>query len=82
MSANIWFWLIYVITLVFGVWGMNPWRPSEQTWAPFGSWLILFVLMRATKQHLKRIRGRVQILRRSSRSERCGLQAVGVEPTA
>ena len=26
MGANIWFWLIYVITLLFGVWGMNPWR--------------------------------------------------------
>lgn len=44
MSANIWFWLLYVITLVFGMWGMNPWRPA-QTWAPFGSWLILFILV-------------------------------------
>lgn len=45
MSANIWFWLIYVITLVFGIWGINPWRPAAVTWAPFGSWLILFILI-------------------------------------
>jgi hypothetical protein len=45
MGANIWFWLIYVITLLFGVWGMNPWRPAEQSWAPFGGWLVLFILI-------------------------------------
>jgi Mg2+ and Co2+ transporter CorA len=45
MSANIWFWLLYVITLVFGVWGMNPWRPPDYQWAPFGGWLILFILI-------------------------------------
>ena len=45
MGANIWFWLIYVITLIFGVWGMNPWRPANQPWAPFGGWLILFILI-------------------------------------
>jgi len=45
MGAGIWFWLIYVITLVFGVWGMNPWRPSGAPWAPFGSWFVLFILV-------------------------------------
>ena len=45
MGANIWFWLIYVITLIFGVWGMNPWLPSNQPCAPFGGWLILFILI-------------------------------------
>jgi len=45
MGANIWFWLLYVLTLFFGVWGMNPWRPGEYQWAPFGGWLILFILI-------------------------------------
>lgn len=45
MTANIWFWIIYVFTLVFGVWGMNPWRPAGANWAPFGSWFILFILV-------------------------------------
>ena len=45
MSAGIWFWLLWVITLIFGGWGMNPWRPAGVPWAPFGSWLILFILV-------------------------------------
>jgi hypothetical protein len=45
MGANIWFWLIYVITLLFGAWGLHPWRPAGQPWAPFGGWLILFILI-------------------------------------
>jgi hypothetical protein len=45
MGANIWFWIIYVFTLVFGLWGINPWRPAGAVWAPFGSWLILFILI-------------------------------------
>jgi len=45
MAAGIWFWILFVITLIFGIWGMNPWRPAGQTWAPFGGWLILFVLI-------------------------------------
>lgn len=28
MGANIWFWLIYVLTLLFGFWGANPWSPG------------------------------------------------------
>jgi hypothetical protein len=48
MGANVWFWLIYVIVGVFGVFVQNPWRPANTTsypWAPFGSWLILFILI-------------------------------------
>lgn len=45
MSAGIWFWLLWVITLIFGGWGMNPWRPAGVPWAPFGAWLILFILI-------------------------------------
>ena len=46
MGANIWFWILYVFTLIFGVWGINPWRPAGQPWAPFGSWLVIFILIR------------------------------------
>jgi hypothetical protein len=44
MGANIWFWLIYVIVGIFGAWGMGPWRPASP-YAPFGGWLILFILV-------------------------------------
>lgn len=46
MGANIWFWILYVFTLLFGFWGMNPWRPAAGApWAPFGGWLVLFILI-------------------------------------
>jgi hypothetical protein len=46
MGANVWFWLLWVITLLFGVWGMGPWGgPGRPAWAPFGSWMILFILI-------------------------------------
>jgi hypothetical protein len=47
MSAGIWFWLLFVITLIFGIWGNNPWRPAgpNYAWAPFGSWLVMFILI-------------------------------------
>jgi len=48
MSANIWFWILWVLTLVFGIFVQNPWRPNNSPsypWAPFGSWLILFILI-------------------------------------
>ena len=45
MGANIWFWLIYVIIGVLGIAGMGPWRTQQYPWAPFGSWLILFILI-------------------------------------
>jgi len=41
MGANIWFWLIYVICLVFGGWMMYP----NQDRRVFGSWGILFILI-------------------------------------
>jgi hypothetical protein len=46
MGANIWFWLIYVLVGIFGIFAQNPWRPATNyPWAPFGSWLILFILV-------------------------------------
>jgi len=45
MGANIWFWLIYVLVGIFGIFAQNPWRPANYAWAPFGSWLILFILV-------------------------------------
>ena len=45
MGANIWFWLIYVLVGIFGLFGLSPWRPEGYPWAPFGSWLILFILI-------------------------------------
>lgn len=45
MGANIWFWLIYVLVGVFGIWGIGPWGSDRGPWAPFGSWLVLFVLV-------------------------------------
>lgn len=46
MGANIWFWLIYVLIGVLGILGLGPWGPASQhPWAPFGSWVILFVLV-------------------------------------
>jgi hypothetical protein len=44
MGANIWFWLIYVITLLFGIWGANPWSPAP-SWSTWGGWFILFILI-------------------------------------
>jgi hypothetical protein len=46
MGANIWFWLIYVLVGVFGMFGMGPWyRDRVGAWGPFGGWLILFILI-------------------------------------
>ena len=48
MGANIWFWILFVITLVFGIFVQSPWRAPNTPaypWAPFGSWLILFILI-------------------------------------
>jgi hypothetical protein len=30
---------------IFGIFGMNPWRPAPNQWGPFGGWLILFILV-------------------------------------
>jgi hypothetical protein len=45
MGANIWFWLIYVLCVIFGLWGSNPWRPAQYAWGPFGSLLVIFILL-------------------------------------
>ena len=45
MGANIWFWLIYVLVGVFGVWGIGPWRTSTGPYETFGSWFVLFILV-------------------------------------
>ena len=45
MGANIWFWLIYVLVGVFGIFGISPWSGDRLgSWGPFGSWLVLFIL--------------------------------------
>ena len=44
MGANIWFWIIYVIVGVFGLFGLSPWG-RDNPWGPFGSWLVLFILI-------------------------------------
>lgn len=41
MGANIWFWLIYIISLVFGGWLMWP----NEDRRIFGSWGVLFLLI-------------------------------------
>ena len=43
MGANIWFWFIYVLCIVFGLWGSNPWRAAPN-WGPFGSLVAVFIL--------------------------------------
>jgi hypothetical protein len=44
MGANVWFWLIFVFCVLFGLWGSNPWRQAPE-WGPFGSLLAIFVLL-------------------------------------
>jgi hypothetical protein len=36
MGANVWFWLLWVLTLFFGVWGVSPWSAGN-TWAPWAA---------------------------------------------
>jgi hypothetical protein len=43
MGANVWFWLIYVLTFIFGAWGVSPYGQGN-TWAPWGGWFVLFIL--------------------------------------
>ncbi len=47
MGINIWFWLIYVLSLVFGGWGMGPWRYQQPGpyWGFFGGYLVIFLLV-------------------------------------
>jgi hypothetical protein len=45
MGANIWFWLIYVLVGVFGIWGLGPWGADRGRMGAFGSWGVLFILV-------------------------------------
>ena len=42
MSAGIWFWLIYVICVVFGMW--SEW-PSDNNYRPLGGRFVVFILL-------------------------------------
>lgn len=42
MAAGLWFWLIYVICVLFGVW--VDW-PADRNYRPLGGKLVLFVLL-------------------------------------
>ncbi len=44
MPAGLWFWLIYVFCVLFGLWGANPWRPAGPV-GQFGSLLVVFILL-------------------------------------
>jgi hypothetical protein len=44
-GANVWFWLLWVITLLFGGWGLNFLATGRCCLGSFGSWLVLFVLI-------------------------------------
>ncbi len=46
MGANIWFWLIYVIVGLFGIWGVGPWQgPNPNPYRMVGGWVVLFILI-------------------------------------
>ena len=42
MSAAIWFWLIYVICLIFGLY--VEW-PTDRNYRPLGGRLVIFILL-------------------------------------
>jgi hypothetical protein len=42
MSAGIWFWIIFVICLVFGLW--NEW-PKDNNFRPLGGRLVIYILL-------------------------------------
>ena len=44
MTAGNWFWIIFVLCVIFGLWGNNPWRPAGPIGA-FGSAVVIFILM-------------------------------------
>lgn len=47
MSANIWFWIIYVLFGVVAIILQRPWGSTAPgyPWSPFGSWVVLFILV-------------------------------------
>jgi hypothetical protein len=51
MAAGAWFWIIFVICVIFGLWGSNPWRPAT-AWGVFGSAIVVFVLLGLLGYHV------------------------------
>ena len=49
MPAGIWFWIIYVLCVVFGLWAWWPAAPPQgQAWGgfrPLGGILVIFILI-------------------------------------
>lgn len=47
MTADIWFWLIYVISILFGSWSIWPLGAEQgpMRFRPLGAVLVLFVLI-------------------------------------
>jgi hypothetical protein len=43
MSAGLWFWLLYVICLVFGLWAV--WPNDRAQIRPLGGQLVIFILL-------------------------------------
>ena len=86
MGANIWFWLIIVLVGIFGIFMQNPWRPAggpgAYPWAPFGSWLILFILIGILGEYLARVLEQVRHRPRFIVSETVGLAAHQLAPSA
>lgn len=44
MPAGLWFWLIYVICVLFGMWSEWP-SPPNTNYRPLGGRLVVFVLL-------------------------------------
>jgi hypothetical protein len=44
MTLSVWFWLIWVIALLFGLWSYWP-RGENPVWGAFGNGLILWILL-------------------------------------
>ncbi len=42
MSAGIWFWIIYVLCVLFGLW--SDW-PADRNMRPLGGRLVVFILL-------------------------------------
>jgi predicted membrane channel-forming protein YqfA (hemolysin III family) len=42
MSAGVWFWLLYVICVIFGMWA--EW-PADGRYRPLGGRLVVFILL-------------------------------------
>jgi hypothetical protein len=45
MQLSIWFWVIYVLSLLFSVWGNWPAAPGPAGFRPLGSWMLFYVLV-------------------------------------